>query len=137
MLTQSQLDTRYDEISAQMADPALSPEAYLTLANEQLQLLEEMRRESNTELIAEQEALLQDLRALQVRRSFRYRFHCECYRFRGLIWLAFFAVLCAFPLFLFLVKTDPWIGLPGVTPAPLSLAWAVWSSHPPKAGDAP
>lgn len=129
----AQRDARYDEISAQMKDPELSPEAFLALADEQLQLLDEMRAEMN----AEQEALLRAFRALQVRRSFRYQFHCWCYGFRGIVWLTFFTALIGLPLSLSLSTDYPWMGLLGVITAVGSLVWAIWSSRPPQDGDGP
>lgn len=135
MQAQAQRHARYDEISAQMQDPELSPDAFLALADEQLRLLEEIRAEDNAELIAQQEALLRDLRAMEVRRSFRYRFHSLSYGFRVLIWCAFLLVLFTLPVFLSLSEDDPWMGLPGVLTAAGSLAWAVWSSRPPRDGD--
>ena len=137
MQTQAQRNARYDEISAQMKDPELSPEAFLALADEQLQLLEEMRAEDNAQLIAEQDALLRDLHAIEVRRSFWYRFHSDCYRFRVLIWCAFLLALFALPMFLFLSTDDPWMGLLGIITAVVSLVWALWSSRPPQEGDWP
>ena len=133
----AQRDARYDEISAQMQDPELSPEAFLALADEQLQLLDEMRAEDNAELIAQQEALLRDLHAIEVRRSFRYQFHCRCYGFRGIIWLTFFMTLIGLPVFLSLSTDYPWMGLQGVLMVVGSLVWAVWSSRPPQDGDGP
>lgn len=129
----AQRDARYDEISAQMKDPELSPEAFLALADEQLQLLDEMRAEMN----AEQEALLRAFRALQVRRSFRYRFHSDCYRFRVLIWCMFLVALFTLPVFLSLSEDDPCLGLLGIITAVGSLVWAIWSSRPPQDGDGP
>lgn len=131
----AQRDARYDEISAQMQDPELSPEAFLALADEQLQLLEEIRAEDNAELIAEQEALLRDLRTIQVRHSFWYQFHCGCYGLRVLIWCMFLLALFTLPVFLSLSEDDPWLGLLGVLTAVVSLVWAVWSSRPPQDGD--
>lgn len=127
----AQRGTRYDTISALMRDPALSPEAFTALADEQLQLLQEI----NSEMNAEQEALLREICAFQVRRSFRYRFHSDCYRLRVLIWCTFFLALFSVPMFLFLSTDYPWIGPLGVILAVLSLVWAVWSSHPLQANN--
>lgn len=129
----AQRNARYDAISALMKDPALSPEVFLALADEQMQLLQEI----NAEMNAEQEALLREIHAFQVQRSFRYRFHSDCYRFRVLIWCTFFLALFFVPMFLFLSTDYPWIGLPGIIMAALSLAWAIWSSRPPQADSKP
>ena len=130
MQTQAQRHARYDEISARMQDPELSPEAFLALADEQLRLLEEIRTEMDAELIAEQEALLRDLRAIEVRRSFRYRFHSCCYGLRYLIWILFF-LMALTVILVFSIEDDPGLRLFMGGAAALSLVWAVWSSRPP------
>ena len=83
----------------------------------------------------EYEALLREIRAFYIQCSFRYRFHCDCYRFRGLIWVTFLTAL--FGLLASFATGVPWMKAMGVITAVVSLAWAVWSSRPPQVGDEP
>ncbi len=127
----AQRDSRFDEISRLLENPDLSMEDTVALADEQTQLQQEINEEMNEEY----EALLQEIRAFYIQCSFRYRFHCDCYRFRGLIWVTFLTAL--FGLLASFATGVPWMKAMGVITAVVSLAWAVWSSRPPQVGDEP
>lgn len=127
----AQRDSRFDEISRLLEDPDLSMEDTVALTDEQTQLQQEINEEMNEEY----EALLREIRAFYIQHSFRYRFHCDCYRFRSLIWGTFLTTL--FGLLASFGTGDPWMKAIGILTAMVSLAWAVWSSRPPQVGDEP